>query len=85
MTIHTPSFRPRATTLKKSAVLVSRGWDALVEKLGYADATRFIMLIDKGSGDAVKFFADLWDTASAEDIYTKLIQRRAKRNGKKQQ
>jgi len=35
---------------------LSRGWNALVEKLGYADATRFVMLLDKGSGDSVKYF-----------------------------
>jgi hypothetical protein len=48
--------------------LFSRGWDALVEKLGYADATRFVMLIDKGSGDSVKYFRNLWKNTSAEEI-----------------
>ncbi len=56
--------------------LMSHGWDALVEKLGYADATRFVMLIDKGSGDSVKYFRDLWKNTSAEEIYKKMIARR---------
>lgn len=74
MTIQAPSLdTPRANTL-----LVSRGWNALVENLGYADATRFIMLIDKGSGNAVKYFRDLWDDATAQDIYKQLIARRTK-------
>jgi hypothetical protein len=41
----------------------------VVEKLGYADATRFIMLLDKGSGDSVRYFRDLWEGKTAEDIY----------------
>jgi hypothetical protein len=45
------------------------GWEALVEKLGYADATRFIMLLDKGSGDSVQYFRDLWEGKTAKDIY----------------
>ncbi len=78
MTIHTQSFGTRRVASKTNAVLVARGWNALVEKLGYADATRFIMLIDKGSGDAVKFFSELWGDATAQDIYNKLMARRAK-------
>ncbi len=52
------------------------GWNALVEKLGYADATRFVMLLDKGSGDSVKYFRDLWKDKSAEEIYRKMVARR---------
>ena len=40
--------------------LIARGWNALVETLGYADAMRFVMLLDKGSEDSVKYFRDLW-------------------------
>jgi hypothetical protein len=56
--------------------LLLRGWNALVEKLGYADATRFVMLLDKGSGDSVKYFRDLWKDKSAEEIYRKMVARR---------
>ncbi len=74
MTIQTPSLgSPHANTL-----LVSRGWNALVENLGYADATRFIMLIDKGSGDAVKHFRELWGDTSAQDIYNQMVKQRSK-------
>jgi hypothetical protein len=47
-------------------------WEALVERLGYADATRFIMLLDKGSGDSVQYFRDLWEGKTAEDIYREM-------------
>ncbi|MBI4671376.1 MAG: hypothetical protein HY741_06865 [Chloroflexi bacterium] len=79
MTIHTQALATRRVTTKANSALAARGWDALVEKMGYADATRFIMLIDKGSGDAVKFFGNVWGNASAQDIYKKMLTRRAKR------
>ncbi len=44
----------------------------VVEKLGYADATRLIMLLDKGSGDSVRYFRDLWEGKTAEDIYREM-------------
>ena len=37
----------QATLLKGSLHIIVLGWEALVEKLGYEDATRFIMLLDK--------------------------------------
>ena len=57
--------------------LLTLGWQALVEKLGYADATQFIMLLDKGSGDAVKYFRDLWAGQSAEEIYRQMLAARS--------
>jgi hypothetical protein len=62
--------------------LASRGWDALVEKLGYADATRFVMMLDKGSGDSVTYFRELWKDTSAEEIYRRMMVRR-QRNGER--
>ena len=56
--------------------LILRGWEALVEKLGYADANRFVMLLDKGSGDSVKYFRNLWKDTSAEEIYRKMVAQR---------
>lgn len=72
----------RSITPKAKVRLVSRGWDALVERLGYADATRFVMLMDKGSGDSVKYFRDLWKNTSAKAIYKKVLARRRAGNGK---
>lgn len=75
MTIRTATLTTHKHTLPAKAKLrlISRGWNALVEKLGYADATRFVMLLDKGSGDSVKYFRELWNDASAEEIYQKMI------------
>ena len=56
----------------ESLRIIVLGWEALVEKLGYADATRFIMLLDKGSGDSVQYFRDLWKGKTAEDIYREM-------------
>ena len=53
----------------RSLHIIVLGWEALVEKLGHADATRFIMLLDKGSGDSVQHFRNLWGGKTAEDIY----------------
>lgn len=78
MTIRTATLpaRKRGIASKVDLQLVSRGWDALVEKLGHADATRFVMLLDKGSGDSVKYFRELWKDTSSEEIYRKMIIRR---------
>jgi len=56
----------------RSLRIIVLGWEALVEKLGYADATRFVMLLDKGSGDSVQYFRDLWEGKTAEDIYREM-------------
>ena len=42
----------------------------VAEKLGYADATRFIMLLDKGSGDSVRYFRDLWEGKEDDEYGT---------------
>ncbi len=78
MTMRTATLTTRKRTIsaKEHLRLVSRGWDALVEKLGYADATRFVMLLDKGSGDSVKYFRGLWKDTNAEEIYRKMMAQR---------
>jgi hypothetical protein len=80
MTIRTATLTTHKRNLPVQAKLrlVSRGWNALVEKLGYADATRFVMLLDKGSGDSVKYFRDLWKDQSAEEVHRRIVARRQK-------
>jgi len=34
--------------------LVEAGWEALVERLGLAEATRFVMLLDRRTGGAIQ-------------------------------
>jgi hypothetical protein len=40
--------------------LIEEGWDALVERLGLAEATRFVMLLDRRTGGAMQHFHALW-------------------------
>jgi len=42
--------------------LIEEGWDALVERLGMAEATRFIMLLDRRTGGALQHLRALWTT-----------------------
>jgi hypothetical protein len=40
--------------------LIEEGWDALVERLGMAEATRFVMLLDRRTGGALQHLRALW-------------------------
>jgi hypothetical protein len=42
--------------------LIEEGWDALVERLGIAEATRFVMLLDRRTGGAAQHLRALWST-----------------------
>lgn len=40
--------------------LIEAGWTALVERLGLAEATRFVMLMDRRTGGGVQHLQHLW-------------------------
>ena len=40
--------------------LIEEGWAALVERLGLAEATRFVMLLDRRTGGAMQHLQYLW-------------------------
>lgn len=42
--------------------LIEQGWAALVERLGVAEATRFVMLLDRRTGGALQHMRTLWST-----------------------
>lgn len=42
--------------------LIEQGWEALVERLGVAEATRFVMLLDRRTGGALQHMRALWST-----------------------
>ena len=42
------------------ARLIEEGWAALVERLGLAEATRFVMLLDRRTGGAMQHLQHLW-------------------------
>lgn len=44
------------------------GWRALVKELGYSDATKFILLYEKGEGDYTKERKELFKDITIEDI-----------------
>ena len=43
--------------------LIEEGWDVLVEQLGLAEATRFVMLLDRRTGGALRHLQHLWSGA----------------------
>jgi hypothetical protein len=45
--------------------LIEQGWEALVERLGVAEATRFIMLLDRRTGGALQHMRTLWSAPQA--------------------
>jgi hypothetical protein len=42
--------------------LIEQGWEALVERLGVAEATRFVMLLDRRTGGALQHMRTLWSS-----------------------
>jgi hypothetical protein len=42
--------------------LIEDGWEVLVERLGLAEATRFVMLLDRRTGGALQHLRHLWST-----------------------
>ncbi len=40
--------------------LIEEGWAALVERLGLANASRFVMLLDRRTGGALQHLQSLW-------------------------
>ena len=57
--------------------LTRKGFKALVDALGYADAIRFIKQFDLGSGDYTKERQQWLDKMSLEDICADIQQRQS--------
>lgn len=57
--------------------LTRKGFKALVDALGYADAIRFIKQFDLGSGDYTKERQQWLDKMSLEDIWADIQQRQS--------
>lgn len=45
--------------------LIEEGWEVLVDRLGVAEATRFVMLLDRRTGGALQHMRTLWSTPLA--------------------
>lgn len=57
-----------------------KGFKALVDALGYADAIRFIRQYDNGSGDYTKERHQWLDKLTLEDIWADIQQRQSLAN-----
>ncbi len=57
-----------------------KGFKALVDALGYADAIRFIRQFDHGSGDYTKERHQWLDKLTLEDIWADIRQRQSLSN-----
>ncbi|MFV9505564.1 MAG: hypothetical protein AB4911_13495 [Oscillochloridaceae bacterium umkhey_bin13] len=51
--------------------LIEEGWDALVERLGAAEAARFVMLLDRRTGGALQHLRVLWATPQKRRMSSK--------------
>ncbi len=49
--------------------LIEEGWSALVERLGLAEATRFVMLLDRRTGGALQHLQHLWSGTVSSTAY----------------
>ena len=49
--------------------LIREGWKALVNKMGVAKATRFLVAFERGEGDTVKEIKRFWRGKSLDEIY----------------
>ena len=54
--------------LKTIEELKIDGWKALINTLGMAEATRFILQFQKGSGDYTKYRKELFKNVHVKDI-----------------
>jgi hypothetical protein len=67
----------RTTTLMTPVELTRRGFQALVNALGFADAIRFIRQFDHGSGDYTQERHQWLDSLTLDDIWADIQQRQS--------
>jgi len=54
------------------AEIKTKGWEVLVKELGYAGATKFILLYEPGEGDYTKNRKKLFEDLTIEKILKQL-------------
>ncbi len=63
------------TTLPdETADLLRKGWKVLVEQLGLPQATKFVVLLERGQGDTVAEIKEYWGDTSIDDIHARIMQ-----------
>jgi hypothetical protein len=58
--------------------IVEKGWNLLVENLGIADATKFIVSFERGTGDSVQEIKKFWGKKKIEDIHAEILEAKKK-------
>lgn len=58
--------------------IVKRGWDLLVDNMGEANATRFIVSFERGQGDSVKEIKKFWGNKKIEEIHGDILEAKGK-------
>ena len=59
------------------AEIKQKGWDALVKELGYAGATKFILLYEAGKGDYTQERKDILKETTIEKVQEDILSRRS--------
>ena len=60
--------------------IITKGWNSLIKGLGPVAAVRFLISFISGKGDSVKYYKDMWQNKSIEDIHKEIL--KAKKEGK---
>jgi hypothetical protein len=62
------------TTLNPEAIsLLREGWHLLIDQLGIQNATRFVILIERGQGDSVEDIARYWGDKTIDEIHQQVM------------
>jgi hypothetical protein len=57
----------------EAKAIIREGWQILVEQLGLQKATQFVVLLERGTGDAVKEITDYWGDATIDEVYQRVM------------
>ena len=58
--------------------IVKKGWKLLVDNMGEADATRFIVSFERGTGDSIQEIRKFWGNKKAEEIHKDILEAKKK-------
>ena len=54
------------------AEVKKKGWEILIKEMGYADATKFILLYEPGKGDYTKERKELFKNLTIDKIFKEI-------------
>ncbi len=53
--------------------VIDRGIEVLIKELGRPETLKFILAIERGSGDSVEEFKELWGNKTAREIHQEIM------------